>query len=81
MKAASSGLNSLNGKTKPNGEISYEDFLAWCDEDIRAEWVDGDIIIGSLIQYVSKRSSIDWAQIITITSFCLMKRVSTILRP
>jgi len=80
MKATSSELNSLNGKTKPNGEISYEDFLTWCDEDTWAEWVDGDIIIGSLIQSVGRRSSIDWAQIITIISFYLMKRVSTILR-
>jgi Uma2 family endonuclease len=47
MKARSSELNSLDGKTKPNGEVSYEDFLAWCDEDIRAEWVDGDIIMVS----------------------------------
>lgn len=118
MKTRSSKLNSLNGKTKPNGKISYEDFLAWCDEDIMAEWVDGDIImvspaskqhqrilrfltslvssyvelknlrevlpvyrnIGSLIQSGSRRSSIDWAQIITTTSFCSMKKVSTVLR-
>jgi Uma2 family endonuclease len=47
MKTTSSKLKSLNGKTKPNGEISYEDFLAWCDEDTWAEWVDGDIIMVS----------------------------------
>ena len=30
--------------TKSKVKISYEDFLAWCDEDTRAEWVDGEII-------------------------------------
>jgi len=28
-------------------KISYEEFLDWCDEDIWAEWVDGDIIMTS----------------------------------
>lgn len=25
--------------------MSYEDFLAWADEDIHAEWVDGEVIV------------------------------------
>jgi Uma2 family endonuclease len=25
--------------------MSYEEFLAWADEDTRAEWVDGEVII------------------------------------
>jgi Uma2 family endonuclease len=25
--------------------MSYEEYLAWCDEDIRAEWVDGEVIV------------------------------------
>ncbi|HEX2173444.1 MAG TPA: hypothetical protein VHL09_13490, partial [Dehalococcoidia bacterium] len=33
------------GKTLPPGPITFEKFLAWCDEDIRAEWVDGEIIV------------------------------------
>jgi len=28
-------------------KMSYEDFLAWCDEDTWAEWVDGEIIMFS----------------------------------
>jgi len=32
---------------KPEEKISYEDFLAWCDEDTLAEWVDGEIIMFS----------------------------------
>jgi len=27
--------------------ISYEDFLAWCDEDTLAEWVDGTVVMAS----------------------------------
>lgn len=30
----------------PQG-ISYEEFLAWCDEDTRAEWVEGEVIMVS----------------------------------
>ena len=27
--------------------MSYEEFLAWCDEDTLAEWVDGEVVIYS----------------------------------
>jgi Uma2 family endonuclease len=27
-----------------NNKMSYEEFLAWCDEDTLAEWVDGEVI-------------------------------------
>lgn len=47
MKTVSSELNSLTNKAKPKEKISYEDFLAWCDEDTWAEWVDGDVIMVS----------------------------------
>lgn len=26
-------------------EMTYEEFLAWADEDVHAEWVDGEVII------------------------------------
>src|SRR5262249_10239046 len=29
----------------PPGELTYEEFLAWCDEDAWAEWVDGQVIL------------------------------------
>lgn len=32
-------------KSPPQGKISFEEFLAWCDEDTWAEWVDGEVII------------------------------------
>jgi Uma2 family endonuclease len=47
MRAASSELNSMTDKAKPKEKMSYEDFLAWCDEDTWAEWVDGEVIMVS----------------------------------
>jgi Uma2 family endonuclease len=29
----------------PPGKMTYEEFLAWADEDTWAEWVDGEVII------------------------------------
>lgn len=34
-------------KAPPEGKISEEEFLAWCDEDVKAEWVDGQVIVMS----------------------------------
>ena len=33
-----------NNASPPPAPVSWEEFLAWLDEDIRAEWVDGEII-------------------------------------
>ena len=35
----------MTWKAKPEGKISFEEFLAWCDEDTWAEWVDGEVIM------------------------------------
>lgn len=32
-------------KSVPEGEISFEEFLAWGDEDTHAEWVKGKVIL------------------------------------
>lgn len=34
-------------KPPPEGKISEEEFLAWCNEDVKAEWVDGQVIVMS----------------------------------
>jgi Uma2 family endonuclease len=47
MKTISSELSPAKSKDKPKSKISYEDFLAWCDEDTWADWVDGDVIMVS----------------------------------
>lgn len=31
----------------PTKKMTYEEFLAWCDEDTWAEWVDGEVVIVS----------------------------------
>ncbi|HDN67528.1 MAG TPA: Uma2 family endonuclease [Firmicutes bacterium] len=30
---------------QPRLRMSYEEFLAWADEDVHAEWVDGEVIV------------------------------------
>lgn len=35
--------------TLPTRKLTYEEFLEWLDEDIRAEWVDGEVILMSPI--------------------------------
>jgi Uma2 family endonuclease len=34
-------------KVPPPGPVTFEEYLAWCDEDTHAEWVDGEIIMMS----------------------------------
>ena len=31
----------------PPGPMTEEEFVAWCDEDVKAEWVDGEVIVMS----------------------------------
>jgi Uma2 family endonuclease len=35
------------GKAAPPAKMTYEEFLAWADEDTWAEWVNGEVIIMS----------------------------------
>ncbi|MEW6275671.1 MAG: Uma2 family endonuclease [Bacillota bacterium] len=32
-------------KAVPSKKLSFDEFLAWCDEDTWAEWVDGEVVI------------------------------------
>jgi Uma2 family endonuclease len=34
-------------KPPPERKLSEEEFLAWCNEDVKAEWVDGQVIMMS----------------------------------
>jgi len=34
-----------SGKNAPPGKMTYEEFLAWADEDTWAEWVNGEVVI------------------------------------
>ncbi|MBI3455476.1 MAG: Uma2 family endonuclease [Candidatus Rokubacteria bacterium] len=31
------------GRAVPAGKLTFEEFLAWCDEDTWAEWLDGEV--------------------------------------
>jgi Uma2 family endonuclease len=35
----------------PTEKMTYEEFLAWCDEDTHAEWVDGEVQMVSPVSY------------------------------
>lgn len=35
----------LEGAPVPGVELSEADFVAWCDQELRAEWVDGEVIV------------------------------------
>lgn len=47
MEIASFEKITSEKKTKPEGKISYQDFLDWCGEDTWAEWVKGEIVMVS----------------------------------
>lgn len=34
-------------RNPPSGKLSFDEFLAWCDEDTWAEWVDGKVTMVS----------------------------------
>jgi Uma2 family endonuclease len=35
--------------------MTEEEFVAWCDEDVRAEWVDGEVIVMSPANFIHGR--------------------------
>jgi Uma2 family endonuclease len=48
MRRGIDGLEHLDGppmKPLPTVPISFEEFLDWCDEDTRAEWVNGKVVL------------------------------------
>lgn len=40
-------IRKIGRQEAPHGEMTYEEFLAWADEDTRAEWVDGRVVMAS----------------------------------
>ena len=41
------GVQELQQRMPPKGPISFDEFLDWCDEDTRAEWIQGEVIVMS----------------------------------
>jgi hypothetical protein len=44
MSVTQVGIEKPASETKPL-KMTYEEFLAWADEDTRAEWENGEVII------------------------------------
>jgi Uma2 family endonuclease len=44
-------------KPPPGRFLSEDEFVTWCDEDARAEWVDGEVIVMSPASWVHARLS------------------------
>lgn len=40
-------LRTPTERQAPQETMTYEEFLAWCDEDTWAEWVDGEVVMVS----------------------------------
>ena len=38
---------AIRQRTPPEPPVSFEGFLGWCDEDTRAEWVQGEVCVMS----------------------------------
>lgn len=47
MERAQEASVGTHRRVAPAGKLTYEEFLAWCDEDIWAEWVDGEVVMVS----------------------------------
>ncbi|HQU43811.1 MAG TPA: Uma2 family endonuclease, partial [Pirellulales bacterium] len=41
----------------PGRTMTEEEFIAWCDEDTRAEWVDGEVIVMSPASWIHVKLS------------------------
>jgi Uma2 family endonuclease len=47
MSSETIDAQHVERKTPPSSPVSFEEFLDWLDEDIHAEWVDGEVIMMS----------------------------------
>lgn len=45
MSSTPATLYSADRRPPPPTPVSFEEFMAWADEDSRAEWVDGEIVV------------------------------------
>lgn len=41
------GRVMASNREPPPGPLTYDEFLAWCDEDTLAEWVRGEVQMSS----------------------------------
>lgn len=43
----SRALSRSLSRSLPEGKITFEQFLDWLDEDVHAEWIDGEVRVMS----------------------------------
>lgn len=65
------------GHPVPPGNMSFEEFLAWGDEDTWAEWVDGEVIV--LSPAGTKHQTIMLFLAETLNNFVLMRKLGRVL--
>lgn len=46
-RAPGFGLAACDAPVVPPGRMTEDEFVAWCDEDVKAEWIDGEVLIMS----------------------------------
>ena len=70
-------LETIPGAVPPPGKLTYEEFLAWCDEDAWAEWVDGEVV---MVSPVSERHQdlAGWLLVI-LRSYCEAKGIGKVI--
>jgi Uma2 family endonuclease len=64
-------LIELQVKPPPQGKITFEEFLSWVNEDMHAEWEDGEVIMASPVSRRHQDLS-DW--LTTILRLYVRKR-------
>jgi len=52
-------------KIPPSARMTEEEFVAWCDEDTRTEWVDGDVVMMAPANYEHTKTSHWLASVMT----------------
>ncbi|MDK2816305.1 MAG: hypothetical protein PWR22_934 [Moorella sp. (in: firmicutes)] len=70
-------LTCDNGKPLPPGKMTFEEFLAWCDEDTWAEWVDGEVV--ALTPAARKHQDVKGFLYSVIREFLYYKKTGRIL--
>ncbi|MCL6448184.1 MAG: Uma2 family endonuclease [Armatimonadetes bacterium] len=70
-------LNYAASKPLPQGKLTFEEFLAWCDEDTWAEWVDGEVVV--MTPAATKHQQIKGFLYSFLREFLHLKKVGQVL--
>lgn len=65
-------------KLPPPGPVTEEEFVAWCDEDTRAEWVNGEVILMSPVNF--RHAQVNELLAFLLLGFASFRRLGTVVR-